>query len=62
MVGRRHLEQILTEYLAHYNAARPHRAIKLDAPIPLPPPVVTGKMIERVDRLGGLIHEYQRAA
>jgi hypothetical protein len=25
----------MTDYVAHYNAARPHRAIKLDAPIPL---------------------------
>ncbi len=60
--GRRHLEQVMTEYVAHYNAARPHRAIKLDAPIPLPTTVDTGKAIERLDRLGGLIHEYSRAA
>ena len=52
----------MTEYVAHYNAARPHRAIKLDAPIPLPTTVDTGKAIERLDRLGGLIHEYSRAA
>jgi putative transposase len=60
--GRCHLEMVLTEYLAHYNAARPHRGVKLDAPIPLPVPVDTGQAIERVDRLGGLIHEYRRAA
>lgn len=60
--GRRHLEVVLAEYLAHYNAARPHRGVKLDAPIPLPPSPDTGKAIERLDRLGGLIHEYRRAA
>ncbi|MDQ6617360.1 MAG: integrase core domain-containing protein [Actinomycetota bacterium] len=60
--GRRHLEVVLAEYLAHYNAARPHRGVKLDAPIPLPTTVDTGNAIERLDRLGGLIHEYRRAA
>jgi transposase InsO family protein len=60
--GRRHLEVVLAEYLAHYNAARPHRGVKLDTPIPLPTTVDTAKTIERVDRLGGLIHGYRRAA
>lgn len=60
--GRRHLEQVMTEYVAHYNAARPHRGVKLDAPIPLPTTVDTGRAIERTDRLSGLIHEYSRAA
>ncbi|MDP9227369.1 MAG: transposase, partial [Actinomycetota bacterium] len=32
VVGRRHLEQILREYLAHYNRERPHRALALAAP------------------------------
>ncbi len=62
IIGRHHLEQVMTEYLAHYNAARPHRGVKLDAPIPLPTTVDTGNAIERTDRLGGLIHEYSRAA
>jgi putative transposase len=60
--GRRHLEQVLAEFVAYYNAARPHRGVNLDAPIPLPRTVDTGKTIERLDRLGGLIHEYRRAA
>jgi hypothetical protein len=49
-------------YVDHYNLARPHRGIGLEVPVAsdeLPPP--TGP-IERVDVLGGLIHEYQRAA
>jgi len=60
--NRRHLERVLSAYVAHYNLARPHRGLGLEVPVApdgLPRP--TGP-IERVDVLGGLIHEYQRAA
>ncbi len=30
--GRRHLEHVLREYVAHYNASRPHRGLGLRAP------------------------------
>ncbi len=60
--GRHHLEKVLGEFVEHYNCSRPHRGIDLDAPIPLKPVVDTDAAIERVDRLGGLIHEYRRAA
>jgi putative transposase len=59
--GRHHLERVLAEFVWHYNIARPHRGISLDAPISFEPVNTTGP-IERVDRLGGLIHEYRRAA
>jgi putative transposase len=61
--GRRHLEQILRDYLSHYNTERPHRSLALAAP--------AGKLqevrgsppaeIRRRDVLGGLIHEYRAA-
>ncbi len=63
ILGRRHLERVLRIYLAHYNNERPHRGLAL-----LPPesPNADGQpaagAIERRDRLGGLIHEYHRAA
>jgi transposase InsO family protein len=64
--NRRHLEHVLTQYVAHYNTARPHRGINLDVPVPpaQPTPAATGNIrhIERVDVLGGLVHEYRRAA
>jgi len=60
--GRRHLERVLAEFVDHYNSARPHRGINLDAPIPLEPTGDTSRLVERVDRLSGLIHEYGRAA
>jgi putative transposase len=61
--GRQHLERVLAEFFDHYNHARPHQGIDQRRPgepaevIALP----TGP-IERRDRLGGLLHEYSRAA
>ncbi len=58
----RHLERVLSAYVAHYNLARPHRGLGLEVPVtPGEVPLRTGP-IERIDVLGGLIHEYQRAA
>ena len=58
----RHLERVLSAYVDHYDRARPHRGISLEIPMaPDKVPLRTGP-IERVDVLGGLIHEYQRAA
>jgi putative transposase len=62
----RHLERVLVEYVAHYNTARPHRGIDLDVPSPPAEPTPAGvenvRRIERVDVLGGLLHEYRHAA
>jgi transposase InsO family protein len=33
ITGERHLRQVLTEYLRHYNTARPHRALGQLAPV-----------------------------
>ena len=33
IVNRRHLEQVLTEYLVHFNHHRPHRALAQAAPL-----------------------------
>ena len=64
--NRRHLEHVLTNYVAHYNTARPHRGIHLDVPIPPKQPTPAGidkvRRIEQVEVLGGLIHEYRHAA
>jgi putative transposase len=62
VLGRHHLERVLAEFVDHYNQARPHRGIDLDAPIPLEAVSDTSRPVVRVDRLGGLIHEYHRAA
>src|SRR5205823_10430244 len=58
--GAGHLERVLSDYVAHYNDSRPHRALDLASPMrPSQPdrPVELGH-IGRHDVLGGLIHEY----
>jgi len=67
ILGRRHLEAVVGEYLAHYNAHRPHRGLDLHPPYPEPfkfksTPDQLPRRVRRRDRLGGLIHEYRIAA
>jgi putative transposase len=65
VLGRRHLERVLRIYTAHYNEARPHRGLDLGTPQPRPDPIprhAPGARVQRHDRLGGLIHEYELAA
>ena len=64
VVGRRHLEQILREYLAHYNDERPHRALAFAAPTRelVEPRGSPPTEIRRREVLEGLIHEYRAAA
>jgi hypothetical protein len=66
IVGRRHLEQVLRVYIEHYNVHRPHRALRLGSPdTPADSDAIhearEGR-VHRNDLLGGLLHEYQRAA
>jgi hypothetical protein len=54
---------VLRIYTAHHNRERPHRALALlstDSTNADPQP--SGEEIKRRHRLGGLIHEYHRAA
>ena len=64
--NRSHLHRVLAAFVTHYNTARPHRSLDLDVPTPAPVASVTtlpsAGRVERVDVLGGLIHEYRRAA
>jgi transposase len=66
IVGRGHLEQVLRVYVEHYNRHRAHRALQLKAPDPAAglPFVAEGRDggVHRRDVLGGLLHEYWRAA
>jgi putative transposase len=62
VLGERHLERTLREYVRHYNKERPHRGLSLETPEPKPAlPGAAGEVI-RVARLGGLINEYHRIA
>jgi putative transposase len=65
IVNEHHLRRVLTEYLLHYNAARPHRALGQLAPAQAgtrPPEInLAEHRIRRKQVLGGLTHEYQIA-
>jgi putative transposase len=63
ILNRRHLERVLRVYVDHYNRERPHRALELRPPGPdeRRERAPKGEICRR-DRLGGLIHEYYRAA
>jgi transposase InsO family protein len=63
VLGRRHLHAVLREYVAHYNEARPHRGLGLGVPSGRTfPPGPLPEEVRRRDVLGGLVHEYERAA
>ena len=64
ILGPRQLERVLRVFVEHYNRERPHRALGRCPPVPVEPtpPPVAGAAVKRRDRLGGLLHEYYRAA
>jgi transposase InsO family protein len=66
IVDERHLHRVLTEYLRHYNTARPHRALGQLAPAQAhtrPPQInLAEQRVRRKQVLDGLTHEYQIAA
>lgn len=67
ILGRRHFEIVLAEYVEHYNSHRPHRSLSQRSPSapdmpPAPLDDVDGARLRRTDCLGGLIHEYRMAA
>jgi transposase InsO family protein len=66
IVNEHHLRRVLTEYLIHYNTARPHRTLGQ-----LPPAQAQARprqidlaehRVGRKQVLGGLTYEYQIAA
>jgi putative transposase len=66
IVNRRHLERALTVFVDHYNGYRPHRSLDLVPPNGRPATEnwtgAQAMAVTRRDRLGGLLHEYERAA
>jgi hypothetical protein len=65
--GHRHLEHVLTEYLAHYNGHRPHRSLGQQAPrnlgvLPAPVHDPDPLRLRRTEVLGSLTHEYRLVA
>jgi putative transposase len=66
ILNARHLEQTLKVFVEHYNSGRPHRSLGLVPPngrSPDKPETIRERLnVRRRDRLGGLLHEYERAA
>jgi hypothetical protein len=62
ITGERPRRPGLRESAEHDTAARPHRSLRLHPPLGPPSHRPGGGGVWRRDRLGGLLHEYQRAA
>jgi transposase InsO family protein len=64
ILGRRHLDGILRQYVRHYNQQRPHRGIDLEVPVASSGTAATPPSLRahRHEVLGGLIHEYYPVA
>jgi putative transposase len=66
LLGAATSSRSLRVYIGHYNQHRPHRALGLEAPDPPTGRTVVGDeqqgRLHRHDLLGGLLHEYRRAA
>ena len=61
ILGERHLHQVLKEYVSYFNHARPHQGIAQQIPAGDNRSVGDGPIRCR-DVLGGIIHDYYRAA
>ena len=67
ILGRRHLEKVLAEYVLHYNGHRPHRGLQQQSPLSLgarPDPTIEPDptRLRQSEILGGVIHEYRLVA
>ena len=67
ILGRRHLEAVLADYVDHYNGHRPHRSLDERSPLAMAEAVVPitdpdPEDVRRTEVLGGLIHEYRLVA
>ncbi len=61
ILNERHLHKTLQEYVAYYNARRPHQGLNQDSPLGLGPVTQEGPIQHR-NVLGGIIRDYYREA
>jgi hypothetical protein len=63
VLGEDHLRSILAEYAAYFDGTRPHQGLGQLIPVPRPGnDSATGTRIVALPVLGGLHHDYRRAA
>ncbi len=62
VLGEKHLNHLICEYVEHYNTERPHRALE-KTPLSADPPEATTKgQVVCKERLGGMLKHYHRQA
>lgn len=66
VLGTRHLDHLLAEYVDYHNRQRPHSSLGFATPIGSPPPIRAGPVEPREvrcqQRLGGVLKHYYRKA
>jgi len=62
ILDERHLRWLLQQYLAYYHRARPHQGLDQETPLLQPRPLCSDGIVRSRSILGGLHHEYFRAA
>ena len=66
ILGTRHLDHLLSEYIDYHNQERPHMSLEFATPMGRPPPIRAGPVQPREvrcrERLGGVLKHYYRKA
>ncbi len=62
ILNQSHLRRVLREYERYFNSARPHQGIKQRIPDTPSEALNSDGVIRRRNVLGGIIHDYYRAA
>jgi putative transposase len=66
ILNAQHLERVLRVFTRHYNGHRPHRSLNLRPPCGQTPAEKVSDSqkltVMRLDRLGGVLHEYEPVA
>jgi putative transposase len=60
LLGKRHVQRVLAEYITLYNTRRPHQGLVQQCPVPLTV-VPSHGSVQRRNVLGGIVHNYVRA-
>jgi putative transposase len=63
VLGTRHLDHLLSEYVDYHNRQRPHSSLGFATPMGRPPSIRAGPVEVRCqERLGGVLKHYYRKA